>query len=96
MIGLSPGRMSSWARFQPAKVLKTGSPGVAQGSGRLRAAKVRRAEALPGWWGDRDDPLVYVTFGSVAAGLGLFPRFYGDVLEWLRTRRFTSTSEEAA
>ena len=28
------------SRFQPAKVLKTGSPGVAQGSGRLRAALV--------------------------------------------------------
>lgn len=37
-------------------------------------------EELPAWWGARDDPLVYVTFGSVAAGLGLFPRFYADVL----------------
>jgi UDP:flavonoid glycosyltransferase YjiC (YdhE family) len=42
-----------------------------------------RVEDLPGWWADRDDPLVYVTFGSVAAGLGLFPRFYGAVLESL-------------
>jgi UDP:flavonoid glycosyltransferase YjiC (YdhE family) len=43
-----------------------------------------RIEPLPRWWGDRDDdPLVYVTFGSVAAGLGLFPRFYGDVLDSL-------------
>jgi UDP:flavonoid glycosyltransferase YjiC (YdhE family) len=41
------------------------------------------SEPLPRWWGDRDDPLVYVTFGSVAAGLGLFPQFYGDVLEVL-------------
>jgi hypothetical protein len=39
-------------------------------------------DALP-WWGESDDPLVYVTFGSVAAGLGLFPRFYADVLESL-------------
>ncbi|MGZ5416820.1 MAG: glycosyltransferase [Nocardioides sp.] len=39
-------------------------------------------DPLP-WWGGRDDPLVYVTFGSVAAGLGLFPRFYADVLESL-------------
>jgi len=37
----------------------------------------------PGWWEDRDDPLVYVTFGSVAAGLGLFPRFYAGVLDSL-------------
>lgn len=40
-------------------------------------------DALPRWWGDRGDPLVYVTFGSVAAGLGLFPRFYAEVLESL-------------
>jgi glycosyltransferase len=43
----------------------------------------RTVEELPAWWGGRDDPIVYVTFGSVAAGLGLFPRFYAEVLESL-------------
>lgn len=37
---------------------------------------------LPTWW-QGDEPLVYVTFGSVAASLGLFPRFYATVLELL-------------
>jgi UDP:flavonoid glycosyltransferase YjiC (YdhE family) len=41
------------------------------------------AAPLPDWWGGRDGPLVYVTFGSVAAGLGLFPTFYARVLESL-------------
>lgn len=39
---------------------------------------------LPDWWsGDADEPLVYVTFGSVAASIGLFPDFYTRVLEQL-------------
>jgi glycosyltransferase len=40
-------------------------------------------EPLPDWWDGSPDPLVYVTFGSVAAGMGLFPRFYSRVLEQL-------------
>lgn len=38
---------------------------------------------MPRWWGDRTDPLVYVTFGSVAASLGLFPGCYRTVIESL-------------
>jgi hypothetical protein len=39
---------------------------------------------LPDWWpGAGGRPLVYVTFGSVAAGIGLFPAFYARVLEQL-------------
>ena len=39
---------------------------------------------LPSWWPGADDlPLVYVTFGSVAAGMGLFPGLYVRVLERL-------------
>ena len=42
------------------------------------------AQPLPQWWpGDSDRPLVYATFGSVAAGIGLFPAFYARVLEQL-------------
>lgn len=41
-------------------------------------------EPLPHWWSSgTDDPLVYVTFGSVAASIGLFPAFYLRVLEQL-------------
>ena len=39
---------------------------------------------LPDWWKGDTRPLVYVTFGSVAAGMGLFPAFYARVLEQLR------------
>lgn len=39
--------------------------------------------SLPDWWSNRDEPLVYVTFGSVAASIGLFPVFYRGVLEQL-------------
>jgi glycosyltransferase len=45
--------------------------------------KTAATDPLPGWWAGSEDPLVYVTFGSVAAGLGLFPRFYAGVLESL-------------
>lgn len=38
---------------------------------------------LPDWWPGSDDPLVYVTFGSVAAGAGLFPDFYRAVVDAL-------------
>ncbi len=39
-----------------------------------------RVEPLPDWWDRSSEPLVYVTFGTVAAGLGLFPGFYLDVI----------------
>jgi UDP:flavonoid glycosyltransferase YjiC (YdhE family) len=39
---------------------------------------------LPSWWPDNDDPLVYLSFGSVAGGLDfLFPRVYQVALEQL-------------
>lgn len=53
-----------------------GGPGIE----RFRDAGDGRATAsLPGWWPTSSDPLVYVTFGSVAAGIGLFPDFYQAV-----------------
>jgi UDP:flavonoid glycosyltransferase YjiC (YdhE family) len=33
-----------------------------------------------GWWPNTDDPLVYATFGSVAATIGFFPGLYRAVL----------------
>jgi UDP:flavonoid glycosyltransferase YjiC (YdhE family) len=42
------------------------------------------AVPLPDWWSrENDRPLVYATFGSVAAGIGLFPGFYARVVEQL-------------
>jgi UDP:flavonoid glycosyltransferase YjiC (YdhE family) len=38
-------------------------------------------DPLPDWWGTAaSGPLVYVTFGSVAADVGLFPEFYKQIL----------------
>ena len=39
--------------------------------------------ALPDWWDNADDPLVYVTFGSVTGSLPFFPRIYRDTLDAL-------------
>ena len=51
---------------------------------RYAAPEHRATEPLPAWWENPEDPLVYVTFGSVAAAIGLFPGFYASVLEALR------------
>lgn len=41
------------------------------------------AGSLPSPWGDPDWPLVYVTFGTVTAGLGSFSALYSEVLDAL-------------
>lgn len=38
---------------------------------------------LPDWWAGRAGPLVYVTFGTVAASVGLFPDLYRRVVDAL-------------
>jgi UDP:flavonoid glycosyltransferase YjiC (YdhE family) len=40
-------------------------------------------ESLPDWWEGSEDPLVYVSFGSVAASIGLFPELYQQVVDAL-------------
>ncbi|WP_076259283.1 glycosyltransferase [Intrasporangium flavum] len=47
---------------------------------RYRVAGTARAGALPAAWGDPGDPLVYVTFGSVAGNLGHLGHVYGAAL----------------
>ena len=47
---------------------------------RYPAAADESAELPPEWWPDARAPLVYVTFGSVAAGIGFFPDFYRATL----------------
>ena len=46
------------------------------GAQRFRDEGDNGNQPLPQWWPEASDPLVYVTFGSVAAGLGLFPDLY--------------------
>jgi UDP:flavonoid glycosyltransferase YjiC (YdhE family) len=44
----------------------------------------KRPRPLPDWWPGNDDPLVYLTFGSVAGALDfIFPRLYSLALEAL-------------
>jgi UDP:flavonoid glycosyltransferase YjiC (YdhE family) len=50
---------------------------------RFRGPLPRAAKPLPSWWANADDPLVYVTFGSVTGSLPFFPGIYRDVLDAL-------------
>ena len=45
------------------------------------------SEPLPDWWPGKADPLVYVTFGSEAGGMDLFPGFYRAVIDLLARLR---------
>src|SRR5205085_6123376 len=53
---------------------------AAAGAAADAGADAAALEPLPDWWPGVSDPLVYVTFGSVAAGIGLFPDFYRGVV----------------
>lgn len=86
-LGAEPGlaglRSSPTMTFTPTSFEDPDHPGGA-GIQRFRddGATPRHAP-LPEWWAGSDDPLLYVTFGSVAAGMGLFPDLYRDVLDAL-------------
>jgi UDP:flavonoid glycosyltransferase YjiC (YdhE family) len=56
---------------------------------RFRAATPRGAAPLADWWPGNDDPLVYVTFGSVTAGAHLpyYPALYRDAIAALAPLR---------
>ncbi len=58
-------------------------PPAAGGSRSVRRfrdpATAAEQAALPDWWDGSDAPLVYVSFGSVAAAMGLFPVLYQQV-----------------
>jgi UDP:flavonoid glycosyltransferase YjiC (YdhE family) len=53
-----------------------------EGTHRFRVPR-GRTEPLPEWWPEGDAPLVHVTFGSVAAGLGYFPTLFHEVADAL-------------
>jgi len=54
-------------------------PGAGETTRRYRDVAPAATGPLPEWWAGPDLPLVYVTFGSVAAGFGLFPALYQQV-----------------
>ena len=65
--------------FDQASQLASGPVTAARDAASVAAA----GDPLPDWWADQDDPLVYMTFGSVAASIGFFPTFYATALEQL-------------
>jgi UDP:flavonoid glycosyltransferase YjiC (YdhE family) len=53
------------------------------GALRFRAPR-ERVEPLPAWWPGRNEaPLVYVSFGSAAAGNGYYPQLYRETVDAL-------------
>ena len=56
-----------------------GSPSV----GRFRDVVSPSGAELPDWWSGSEEPLVYVTFGTVTAGLADFGELYRAVLDVL-------------
>lgn len=88
-----------WTLVPPS--LDVRASGVADEPLRFREPATLAAAApaaLPDWWTDADAPLVYVSFGSVAATMGLFPRLYRSVLDRLAevAVRVLLTTGEAA
>ena len=67
----------------PAEVDGEGATGGERVSRFRDASLTTGPEAPPLPWGDQDHPLVYVTFGSVAAGLPPFAGVYRAVLDAL-------------
>ncbi len=57
------------------RALEHPSTPPAPGTRRFRVAPTP-AQPLPDWWSGSDAPLVYVSFGSAAAGNGFFPAIY--------------------
>ena len=66
--------------FDQASQLASGSLTYARDAASVGSA----ADPLPDWWADHDGPLIYMTFGSVAASIGFFPTFYATALEQMR------------
>lgn len=60
-------------------------PGASAGSIRRFRYESAEPSALPPWWHDDDRPIVYLTFGSVAAGahLPFYPTLYRAAIEVL-------------
>jgi len=67
--------------------LEDPAAGAPANASRYRFEVDAEADQLPDWWGGNGDPLVYLTFGSVAAGAHLpyYPALYRSAIEALAT-----------
>jgi hypothetical protein len=71
-------------RRQQAPLLSIVPRGMDDGTAhRFRDRTPPSAPPLPAWWPNAEDPLVYLTFGSVTASLPFFPDLYRSALEAL-------------
>jgi UDP:flavonoid glycosyltransferase YjiC (YdhE family) len=77
-------RESHYFTFIP-ETIDPALEGLASVVHRFRDPVAEAPSALPDLWPDNDDPLVYLTFGSVAAGAHLryFPTLYRSAIEAL-------------
>lgn len=72
-----------WTLAPPSFDLAASGASTAPERFRDRLAVGDAPRTLPEWWPGCDDPIVYVTFGSVTAQLGFFPAFYARALATL-------------
>jgi UDP:flavonoid glycosyltransferase YjiC (YdhE family) len=81
-VGLDPD--AAGERLREAPVLTLAPEALDDGPAhRFRDGEPLPAAALPEWWPNAGDPLVYLTFGSVAGSLPFFPDLYRAVLDAL-------------
>ena len=85
-LGAEPG-LNSLRTAPRLSLIPPSLDGVA-GSGSTSVARFREdvrpeARSLPDWWSGSRDPLVYLTFGTVTAGLADFGKLYRAVLDVL-------------
>jgi UDP:flavonoid glycosyltransferase YjiC (YdhE family) len=79
-LGLRPARRGGWPTYRPVLTLTPPSleDPAAPGPAHIRRYRDDEAPAgaLPDWWDGREEPLVYLTFGSVAPTMSFFPGLY--------------------
>jgi UDP:flavonoid glycosyltransferase YjiC (YdhE family) len=80
--GLRPGAASAHFTLTPPLLEDPAAPGPA-GAHRFRERDGAAPAPLPDWWGGARDPLVYVTFGTVAPEMPFFPTLYVGAIEAL-------------
>jgi UDP:flavonoid glycosyltransferase YjiC (YdhE family) len=80
--GLRPGGPSGYFTLTPPLLEDPAAPG-SPGAHRFRERDGAAPAPLPDWWGGSRDPLVYLTFGTVAPEMPFFPTLYVGAIEAL-------------
>ena len=90
-LGLPEGPPPGWHESRPVLTLTPPSleDPAAPGPAHIRRFRDDEAPAreLPDWWGGREEPLVYLTFGSVAPTMPFFPGLYRGAIAALADLR---------